>query len=306
MNDKERKERWVPLLVDLERELDRDVSLDALASRFGASKFHFHRAFSGSFGETPKKHVERLRLEKAAFALAVTDSPVVDIAFAVGFNNPETFSRNFKKFIGYSPSGYREMAKAAQAERLKNVDFFTNDNYELSRARFVTMPATPVLAARKIGQYARVNRDFGGDTDPWRELADWATRNGIATTPLNIGIFYDDPTMTPEALTRCDVCVAVERPLELREGDAIRCMPFAGGLYGFVDYVGTVDTIISAFRGLADEIRRSAVYTFEGGPSITIMREANVGGRVGVHRVDAGFPVKRQPDKRPLVPQESS
>jgi AraC family transcriptional regulator len=306
VNHKERKEHWVPLLVEIERELDQDVSLDALASLFGASKFHFHRAFSGSFGETPKKHVERLRLEKAAFALAVTDDAIVDVAFAVGFKNAETFSRNFKRFTGYSPSGYRQMAKAAQAERLKNVDFFASDAYELSRARFVTMPATPVLAARKIGQYARVNRDFGGDADPWRELADWARRNGIATAPLNIGIFYDDPTMTPEALTRCDVCVAVERPVEVRENEAIRCMPFAGGLYGFVSYIGTVDTIISAFRGLADEIRRSPVYTFEGGPSITIMREANVGGRVGVHRVDAGFPVKKQADKRLLAPQESS
>lgn len=306
MNDKERKERWVPLLVELERELDQDVNLDSLASRFGASKFHFHRAFSGSLGETPKKHVERLRLEKAAFALAVTDDSVVDIAFAIGFKNPETLSRNFKKFTGYSPSGYRRMAKAAQAERLKNVDFFANDNYELSRARFVTMPRTPVLAARKIGQYARVNRDFGGDADPWRELAEWARGNRIATTPLNIGIFYDDPTMTPEALTRCDVCLPIERAAEVRESEAIRCMTFAGGLYGFVGYVGTVDTIISAFRGLADEIRRSAVYTFEGGPSITIMREANVGGRAGVHRVDAGFPVKRKTDKRPLIPQESS
>ena len=291
------------MLVELERELDQDVRLDSIASRLSASKLHFHRAFPGSLGETPKKQVERLRLEKAALTLAVTDDAVVDIARTTGFKNSETFSRNFKKFTGHSPRRYRHLAKAAYAERLKGVDSFADDAYELSRPRFVTLPGTAVLAARKIGQGA--NRDFGGDADPWRELAEWARANRIATAPLNIGI-YEDPAMTSDPLTRCDVCLPIERAVEIRGSEVVHCMTFAGGLYGFVRYVGTADTISNAFRSLADEIRRSAIYTLRAGPAITIMREAHVGGRAGVHCVDTGLPVKRKTAKRPLVPQESS
>jgi transcriptional regulator GlxA family with amidase domain len=118
-------ERLLPLLVDLHDELAGDVKLSALAAKFGTSQFHFHRLFTDIVGETPKKHVERVRLEKAAMLLAVSDDPVLEIGLGVGFKNAETFTRRFKRFLGYTPSGYRRMARAAQARRLESVDFFT-------------------------------------------------------------------------------------------------------------------------------------------------------------------------------------
>lgn len=56
----------VPLLIDFERNLDRETSLESLAGQYGYSPFHFHRFFSSTVGETPKRYVDRLRLERAA------------------------------------------------------------------------------------------------------------------------------------------------------------------------------------------------------------------------------------------------
>lgn len=296
MPDKSKEQRLVPLLIDVQRDLDRDIDLESLASRFGTSTFHFHRVFSGFIGETPKKHIERLRLEKAAYLLAITDDPVVDIGLAVGFKNPETFARNFRKFIGHSPSGYRRMAKLAQAERLKNVDFFATDEYRLSKARFEELPATPVLAIRRMGQYGEVNRSFGAERHSWHELLEWARKRGACASPVFIGLFYDDPTMTPNALQRCDVCVPVDR--SVAGTDQIRYTRFEGGWYGIVEYIGRIDTILSAFRGLADEIRRSGAYAFRDGPSLEFFRTPNVGGQSGVHRIDACLPVEPKNKRR--------
>src|SRR5215216_1963430 len=105
-----------PLLIDVQHRLDADINLEALARQFGYSPFHFHRVFSKTVGETPKQHVDRLRLERAAYKLAITDDSVLDIALSVGFKNHETFSRAFKRAFGYTPRDYRRACKAAQVD----------------------------------------------------------------------------------------------------------------------------------------------------------------------------------------------
>ena len=288
---KERKERFVPLLIEVEQDLNQDISLKALASRLGVSSFHFHRSFLGSIGETPKKHVERLRLERASYLLAVTDEPIIDVALAVGFKNPETLSRNFKRFLGLTPRAYRRMAKAAQAERVANTDFHNSSDYRLSRARFEKLPPMHLLAIRRMGAYGTYHAASGDSRNPWSDVLEWASARGISTSPLRLGIYYDDPTLTPKPLQRADFCVAVERPVE--GSDPVRCMHFAGGLYGVVEYVGRIEHLLSAFRGLADEIRRSSVYAFAEGPPIDSLLEENVDGSEGVQRIEIAFPVKR-------------
>jgi AraC family transcriptional regulator len=291
-----RHEKLVPLLLELEEDLDQEISLTTLAARFGSSAFHFHRTFSDSIGETPKKHVTRLRLEKAASLLAVSDQRIVDISLAVGFKNPETFSRDFKKFIGYSPSGYRRMAKAAQADRVRNVDFHGHDAYFLSRAKFVTLPAMQLLALRHMGDYGALNESFGDESNAWTKLIDWARAAGIRAEPPLVGLFYDDPTLTPEPQRRADVCVRVRAACAGTQ--TIRCIELEGGAWAVCEYVGRIDTILSAFRGLADEIRRSRRYTFRDAPALEFLRTPNVGGRAGVHQIDVCFGVV---DKRKLA-----
>ena len=55
-----------PLLTEVKDNLDGDLTLAALARAAGASPFQFPRQFSSAVGETPRRHVERLRLERAA------------------------------------------------------------------------------------------------------------------------------------------------------------------------------------------------------------------------------------------------
>src|SRR5215216_6047705 len=83
----------IPLLIGVQSNLDQDISLESLARQYGYSPFHFHRFFSKAVGETPKQHVGRLRLERAAYKLAITAETILEIALSVGFKNHETFSR---------------------------------------------------------------------------------------------------------------------------------------------------------------------------------------------------------------------
>lgn len=280
----------------MQQELDRDVDLESLARRFGASSFHFHRTFAAEIGETPKKHVQRRRLEKAALLVAVTDEPILEISLAVGFRNPETFARNFRKAFGYSPSGYRRMAKAAQAERLERVDFFGDERYSLSRAKFELIPPMHLLAVRHMGSYGALNETFADACNPWSELMRDARDAGLTVGAVPVGIFYDDPTMTPESLQRCDVCVSIAGAVGVAL--PLRRIELERGWYAVTEYVGRVETLLNAFRGLADEIRRSDRFVFRDGPAVEILRASNLNGERGVHRMDLCFPVRKLDARR--------
>jgi len=83
----------IPLLIDVQQNLDQDLNLQSLASKYGYSPFHFQRMFSSAMGETPKQNVDRLRLEKAAYKLQITDDPIFDVCLSVGFKNHEAPSK---------------------------------------------------------------------------------------------------------------------------------------------------------------------------------------------------------------------
>jgi AraC family transcriptional regulator len=284
------RDRLLPLLLDIEEDLEQDLSLAALAARFGASEFHFHRSFKNSLGETPKQHVERLRLEKAAMQLAVNDLPVTELAFSLGFRNLETFSRRFKAAFGHSPTAYRKLARAAQSARVETRNFHDSATYYLSRACFGSLPDMHLYALRHLGDYGALNTAFGEESSAWAEVKALADAAGLLTEPVFVGFFLDDPTQTPEPQRRADVCIALRAPAE-SAGNA-RYLAFKGGLHASAQYVGDSYHLLHAYQGLADEIRRSARYTFRNSTALLFPRTANVGGQQGIHSYEVCFPVE--------------
>jgi AraC family transcriptional regulator len=100
------------LIRDIRVHLERDVSLRALSKRAGWSPYHLQRSFQRAVGETPRRFVERLRLERVAAQL-MTPRPaltLVQIARASGFASPEVFTRAFRRHFGCTPQSYRKRA----------------------------------------------------------------------------------------------------------------------------------------------------------------------------------------------------
>jgi AraC family transcriptional regulator len=91
----------------LRSDSDADVSLDALASDAGLSRFHFCRAFKESTGLSPHAWLRQHRLEQAMEMLRNTDDAVVSIAAALGYASQTAFAAAFKKLTGETPSDWR-------------------------------------------------------------------------------------------------------------------------------------------------------------------------------------------------------
>lgn len=88
--------------------LDRDLSVAALANRVSMSERSFVRHYRSVTGVTPARAVERIRVESARRALTETSVSVKRIARDCGFGSEETMRRGFTRVLGVGPSAYRE------------------------------------------------------------------------------------------------------------------------------------------------------------------------------------------------------
>jgi AraC family transcriptional regulator len=92
----------------LRSDSDADLSLAALASDAGLSRFHFCRAFKESTGLSPHAWLRQYRLEQAMNMLRDTDESVVSIAAALGYSSQTAFAAAFRKLTGEPPSDWRK------------------------------------------------------------------------------------------------------------------------------------------------------------------------------------------------------
>jgi AraC family transcriptional regulator len=280
-----------PLLIGVQANLGQDISLESLARQYGYSPFHFHRFFSKAVGETPKAYVDRLRLERAAYKLAITSESVLDIAIAVGFKNHETFTRAFKRAFACAPKDYRQACRAAQAERLDRNREFRGDQCFLSEVEFVTVPAMKFLAIRRHGAYSACPTPFQSDDCLWNELVEWAKHNKASYEHLALAISYDNPEVTPPELQRLDACIPVAG--SATPSGRIRRLNFTGGEYAGIQHVGPYSTLLQGYRGVADGIRRSKRYVFDEGPPLQIYRQIHSGGDPSANLTEIYFPIRR-------------
>lgn len=110
--DRSDRERYLRQAVTyMSERLECSIRLPELARHVGVSKQHLTLLFNEETGMPPIEYFLRLKMQRAAQILALTDRPVKEIAAELGIADPYYFSRLFKKRIGTSPSAYRSVPK---------------------------------------------------------------------------------------------------------------------------------------------------------------------------------------------------
>ena len=80
------------------------MQVGLLASRVGMSLSSLHRHFLAATGMSPLQYQKRLRLLEARRRLAAHPSSAASVAYAVGYESPSQFSREYRKMFGVTPS----------------------------------------------------------------------------------------------------------------------------------------------------------------------------------------------------------
>jgi transcriptional regulator GlxA family with amidase domain len=91
--------------------------LEEMLRRSGLSERTFKRRFTHATTLSPIAYVQRLRIEDAKRRLERTESPVDEISWQVGYEEPAFFRRLFKRVTGLSPGVYRRRFKIPEYAR---------------------------------------------------------------------------------------------------------------------------------------------------------------------------------------------
>lgn len=277
-----------PALVHIESHLEADLSLEALSKVASMSPFHFQRRFQMVLKESPKRYVQRLRMEKAAFWLRYFEDSISEIAIRVGFANHETFVRAFRRFFGLTPSEFR--SQGAGARMLDIIGASTppaKGGYTLSATTVQRLTAVPVAFVRHVGPYCEL------DWPLWERIHAWRRQNYPDHTPVVFGIGHDDPQITPPEQLRYDVCIAVPKPFRV-DGD-IGFQHLPGGVYAITTYLGPLDEMAGmAIPYVAMQSASVPGYRLTGLPIVEAFRSRAMDRREGNHVIDFMLPVERE------------
>jgi AraC family transcriptional regulator len=247
------KERLLRVLVHVQQHLDEPLPLDKLARLACLSPYHFHHVFTGMLGESLASHVRRLRLERAAWRLKLTELPVVQIAFEAGYETHEAFTRAFRHNFGLSPAQFRRRNRPSTRIQAPSTVHYQNrnrlQNFGPAQIQDKTMKVTikrlqPMAVAfmRHVGPYEKV-----GET--WDRFMMLLGKDGLlAGNRQFIGICHDDPAVTSPDKVRYDACVTIDR--DYRASGEIGLQQIPGGDYAVLTHFGPYRELAQSYAKL--------------------------------------------------------
>ncbi|TGL53535.1 helix-turn-helix domain-containing protein [Leptospira kemamanensis] len=203
-----------PVWKKIETQLEKELGLNQIAFLTGYSDWHFHRFFKSIQKENVKSYIKRLRIEKAAYELKITNFPILEIAIESGFSSNEAFTKAFKRVIGVTPSNFRKKHK-------KKINSKSNDKMTypqgISPHNFIkrNISSFTLIFTRHIGSY----ESLPGPLPKSKEMVSllslyksWKLENGSHKW---IGISQDDPDITPKEKLRFDLGFTIGKSLYL-------------------------------------------------------------------------------------------
>lgn len=85
-----------------------NLSLRELCSHFMIGKTQFCKIFQENIGQSPMEYYAELRINEAKKLLRERNDSVAQIADKLGYSSIHTFSRAFKRAVGFSPTAYAQ------------------------------------------------------------------------------------------------------------------------------------------------------------------------------------------------------
>lgn len=86
-------------------------AVSEMSAAAGLSAAQLERTATRILGLSPKQLVMRFRLEEAFRLLNTTDKSMAEVASECGYYDQSSFTRHFKRVVGWSPGGWRAMMR---------------------------------------------------------------------------------------------------------------------------------------------------------------------------------------------------
>ncbi|VVE60344.1 AraC family transcriptional regulator [Pandoraea captiosa] len=228
-------QRMEPVLRWLASHPESTPDLYHLAELACLSPYHFHRVYRALLGETVNGTVQRLRMHRAAIALAESEDSMRVVASRAGYASDATFNRAFGAFFGMPPGRYRD-------SRSEPIDPQEPNMYPISVESF---PATTLAVLKHSGDYQHIGTAFA-------RVFMLAAAHGLARPDsIGFGIYFDDPEQVPVAQLRslAGVSVAHDAPI----GGDLERFEIPAGRCAVLTYTGPYNEMSQPYQWLFSE-----------------------------------------------------
>lgn len=233
-------ERINVVINHINNNLAENLDLEYLAELGNYSPFHFHRIMRAYLGESLLSYVTRIRMEAAANLIRFTDYPVAEIAFKVGYENPSSFSKAFKKRFNVSAVEYRQNNELNIQLNKTILNNFGMENLKNTQAKIENLKAKKVIYAQARGAYKE------SAAEAWETVCEFAGKNRLfGFNTEMIGISHDDPKVTDSKKLRYDACIVVKK--DVKPEGAIGVKEIAGGKYAVFTHVGPYEKFVHSY-----------------------------------------------------------
>jgi AraC family transcriptional regulator len=290
-------------LIHIQTHLESDLNLDGLAKRVGFSAYHYHRIFREVIGEPVKEYVRRLRIERAAYRLKISEETILQIAMDAGFKTHESFTRAFTRQFRITPSVFRTNYLHASRERKKQAqpkyitDYPVKAEPVLRQVRLEQVRPIIVAFVRHVGPYDKLLDKDSPMSVLWEELFAWGNANTLINADsLLIGIPQDDPSITPPEKQRFDVCVQI--PEFRNPSGHIGCQTIPAGLFGVGRHYGSFDNLSEAYMHVYDSLVTSGKYNLRIQTPFEVYGHSRVKGDMRIHFTDVYLPVEKKSNQK--------
>ena len=291
-------------LLYIQSHLESDLTLELLAGRVGFSPYHFHRIFREVIGEPTKEYIRRLRMDRAAYRLRISEETIIRIALDAGFKTHESFTRAFHRQFGIPPKEFRRNFLQASRARKKQLQPRYMTEFPLkgesgllpngatsSQVRLEHVRPIIVAFVRHVGPYDKLLDTGSPMSLLWQELFDWGNANQLINADsLLIGIPQDDPSITPPEKQRFDVCVQI--PAFRNPSGHIGCQTIAAGTFGVGRHYGSFDSLADTYIHIYDALITAGKFRLRTQASFEVYSYSAVKGDIRIHFTDVYLPVE--------------
>lgn len=118
------------ILDYIERNCKKNITLEEVAEFGSISPCYLSKLFKRKVGINFSTYIVHKKMEMAKELLEHTDMPIINIALELSYNEPNYFSKVFKKIIGTTPTEYRN-SKTMQENILKRNTFVINGKWNM-------------------------------------------------------------------------------------------------------------------------------------------------------------------------------
>lgn len=187
--------------------LHQPLQLDVIAGRICVSRRQLLRIMRSALDESLYAYMARQRMERAIMYMQTEEMTLAELAARVGYDNPQSFSKAFRKLFGISPKAYINELNASLQEYVKS----SGGKYETVPSEICEEEDLNLIYIRIVGQY--------GEEKPyetaWNKLIKFLKeKQALSAATRFIGLSFDDPNVTTAGQCRFYACATVDKPVE--------------------------------------------------------------------------------------------